>query len=243
MTRNIYLKGKMGKLFGEHWTLNAATVQEAMHGIDVQRENKLTKYLTECTEAGIEFYVQKGEEVLGYDNLNMELGKDDLIITPVPAGAGSFGDRLKTIIGIALIIIGIMNPAFLISLGGKYATYLRIGVLLAGSLLTMRGVTGLMTPKDASEAGEGYFFDGPANTVKQGIPVPLLYGELIVGGSPMNFSFLGGDMNVGSHSQYFITPAGSSSGTSAAGTTVGGGGGSSGAQGPGGGDNVTWSLK
>ena len=92
MTRNIYLKGKMGKLFGDHWTLNAATVQEAMHGIDVQRENKLTKYLTECTEAGIEFYVQKGEEVLGYDNLNMELGKDDLIITPVPAGAGSFGD-------------------------------------------------------------------------------------------------------------------------------------------------------
>ena len=236
MTRNIYLKGKMGKLFGDHWTLNAATVQEAMHGIDVQRENKLTKYLTECTEAGIEFYVQKGEEVLGYDNLNMELGKDDLIITPVPAGAGSFGDGLKTIIGIALLIIGIMNPAWLVTMGGAYATYLQLAVLLAGSLLTMRGVTGLMTPLDASEAGEGYFFDGPTNTVKQGIPVPLLYGELIVGGSPMNFSFLDGDMNIGSHSQYFITPASSGSGSSAAnsGTAVGGGGDNV----PG--DDVTW---
>lgn len=237
MTRNIYLKGKMGKLFGDHWTLNAATVQEAMHGIDVQRENKLTKYLTECTEAGIEFYVQKGEELLGYDNLSMELGKNDLIITPVPAGAGSFSDGLKTIIGIALIITALFtNPTAVL---GMSAEMTAAAMLMVGSLLAMRGIMGLMTPKDPSEAGDGYFFDGPVNTVKQGIPVPLLYGELIVGGSPMNFAFLEGDMNVGSHSQYFITPAGSSSGTSAAGTgTAVGGGGSSVP-----GDDITWIMK
>ena len=42
----------------------------------------------------------------------------------------------------------------------------------------------------------------------------------------MNFSFLEGDMNIGSHSQYFITPASSGGGSSAAnsGTAVGGGG-------------------
>jgi len=243
MTRNIYLKGKMGKLFGDHWTLNAATVQEAMHGIDVQRENKLTKYLTECTDAGIEFYVQKGEELLGYDNLSMELDENDLIITPVPAGAGSFSDGLKTIIGIALIITAIFFLPAGFAVLGMTTAQTAAAMLMVGSLLMMRGVMGLMTPKDPSEAGDGYFFDGPVNTVKQGIPVPLLYGELIVGGSPMNFAFLEGDMNVGSHSQYFITPAGSSSGTSAAGTAVGGGGGSSGAQGPGGGNNVTWSLR
>jgi predicted phage tail protein len=216
----------MGKLFGDHWTLNAATVQEAMHGIDVQRENKLTKYLTECTEAGIEFYVQKGEEVLGYDNLNMELGKDDLIITPVPAGAGSFGDALKTVIGLVLLYIAFTTPIGNVLLGIEITYKVKIALLLAGSILAQRGITGLMTPKDASEAGDGYFFDGPTNTVKQGIPVPLLYGELIVGGSPMNFSFLEGDMNIGSHSQYFITPASSGGGSSAAnsGTAVGGGG-------------------
>jgi len=225
MTRNIYLKGKMGKLFGDHWTLNAATVQEAMHGIDVQRENKLTKYLTECTEAGIEFYVQKGEELLGYDNLNMELGKNDLIITPVPAGAGSFGDGLKTIIGIALIIVAIFFPPAAGILGMSVAGT-QAALMFVGGLLTMNGIMGLMTPLDPSEAGKGHFFDGPVNTTKQGIPVPLLYGELIVGGTPMNFSFLDGDMNIGSHSQYFITPASSGGGSSAAnsGTAVGGGG-------------------
>ena len=226
MTRNIYLKGKMGKLFGDHWTLNAATVQEAMHGIDVQRENKLTKYLTECTEAGIEFYVQKGEELLGYDNLTMELGKNDLIITPVPAGAGSFADGLKTVIGIALIVVALFFLPTTFAVLGMTAAQTQAALMFIGGLLTMNGIIGLMTPLDPSEAGKGHFFDGPVNTTKQGIPVPLLYGELIIGGTPMNFSFLDGDMNIGSHSQYFITPASSGSGSSAAnsGTAVGGGG-------------------
>ena len=37
MTRNIYLKGRMGKLFGEHHRLNCKTVQEAMHAIDTMK--------------------------------------------------------------------------------------------------------------------------------------------------------------------------------------------------------------
>lgn len=214
MTRNIYLKGKMGKLFGEHWKLNAATVQEAMHGIDVQRQNKLTKYLVECTEKGILFHVQKGKELLDYTNLGTSLGEEDLIITPIPAGAKS--GLVKALIGLALIFTAIfapqLLPAFLSGVGGKLA------VLFVGSLLMMQGITDLMTPKKASEAGDGYFFDGPVNTVKQGVPVPLLYGRLIVGGSPMNFAFLEGDMNMGNNNQYLITP--STEGTSAANSTT-----------------------
>ena len=82
----------------------------------------------------------------------------------------------------------------------------------------MRGIMGLMTPKKPSEAGDSYYFDGPVNNVKQGVPVPLLYGRLIVGGSPMNFAFLEGDMSIGSNTQYLITS--SSEGTSAANSTT-----------------------
>ena len=104
MTRTIYLNGKMGELFGSEWNLNAATVREAMHGIDCQREGKLKKYLIDCTEKGVHFTVQRGEEFLDYDNLQMELGKDDLIITPVPAG--SLSKLGKIIVGIALMALG-----------------------------------------------------------------------------------------------------------------------------------------
>lgn len=213
MTRNIYLKGKMGKLFGEHWKLNADTVQEAMHGIDVQRENKLTKYLVDCTEKGIMFHVQKGKELLDYTNLSTTLGEEDLIITPIPAGAGRFADRLKVIVGIALIVAAIFFPPT-VGILGMTVAQTTAAMLFVGSTLAMRGIMGLMTPKDPSEAGDSYYFDGPVNNVKQGVPVPLLYGRLIIGGSPMNFAFLEGDMSIGSNSQYLITPA--SEGTSAA---------------------------
>lgn len=215
MTRNIYLKGKMGKLFGEHWKLNAATVQEAMHGIDVQRENKLTKYLVDCTEKGIKFHVQKGKELLDYTNLSTTLGEEDLIITPIPAGAGA-SDVLKAIVGIALIITALFFPPAAGLLGMSVAATQAV-MLTVGALLTMNGIMGMMTPEEPSEAGESHFFDGPVNNVKQGVPVPLLYGRLIVGGTPMNFSFLEGDANLATNPQYIITP--SNEGNSAANST------------------------
>ena len=63
MTRNIYLKGRMGKLFGQHHRLNVKTVQEAMHAVDVMKGG-LRQYLIDCTQNGIKFTVQKGEDFL-----------------------------------------------------------------------------------------------------------------------------------------------------------------------------------
>ena len=185
MTRNIYLKGKMGKLFGEHWKLNASTVREAMNGIDVQREGKLKQYLIDCTEKGIEFTVQRGGDFLEYDNLQMELGNDDIIITPLPVGAGKTAGRIKAIIGIALIVIGVLslmsgNP--ILAVGAWY-------LIGAGALLASIGIVEMLTPDTPSNSKDGYLFNGPENSVKQGIPVPLCYGELIVGGAPINFGF------------------------------------------------------
>jgi len=185
MTRNIYLKGKMGKLFGEHWRLNASTVREAMNGIDVQRDGKLKQYLIDCTEKGIEFTVQRGEDFLEYDNLQMELGNDDLIITPLPVGAGKTAGRIKAIVGIALIVIGVLalmsgNP--ILAVGAYY-------LIAGGALLASIGIVEMLTPNTPSNSPDGYLFNGPENSVKQGIPVPLCYGELIIGGAPINFGF------------------------------------------------------
>jgi hypothetical protein len=47
----------------------------------------------------------------------------------------------------------------------------------------------MLTPDTPSNSKDGYLFNGPENSVKQGIPVPLCYGELIVGGAPINFGF------------------------------------------------------
>ncbi len=58
--------------------------------------------------------------------------------------------------------------------------------------LAISGVTQLMTKgpeMDSAESNQGYLFNGPVNTVQEGLPVPIAYGELVVGGAVINQSF------------------------------------------------------
>jgi predicted phage tail protein len=183
MTRTIYLQGKMGELFGDVWSLNAATVAECMHGIDCQREGKLKQYLLDCTEKGIKFTVQRGEELLDYDNLQMDLGEDDLIISPVPAGSAN--KLLKVIVGFLLLV----GSAMLMAAGGFLMVAAGVAVGMIGSALLNSGVAEYMAPKKPGEKGDSFLFDGPVNTTKQGVPVPLAYGQLLVGGATISFGF------------------------------------------------------
>lgn len=189
MTRTIYLQGKMGELFGDVWSLNAATVAECMHGIDCQREGRLKQYLLDCTEKGIKFTVQRGKELLDYDNLQMDLGEDDLIISPVPAGSGN--KLLKVIVGFVLMV----GAAYLMATGAFTGImgFVKFGGLVAmgmvGSALLNSGVAEYMAPKKPGEKGDAFLFDGPVNTTKQGVPVPLAYGQLLVGGATISFGF------------------------------------------------------
>ena len=190
MTRTIYLNGKMGELFGKVWKLNAATVAECMHGIDCQREGKLKKYLLDCTEKGIQFTVQRGEEFLDYDNLQMNLAEDDLIITPVPAGSGN--KFLKLVLGFALLVGGALlgiaaaGATGLAAVGYAAAA---VAVGLMGSTLLNSALSEYMAPKKGMERGDAFLFDGPVNNTKEGLPVPLAYGQVLVGGATIAFGF------------------------------------------------------
>ena len=65
-----------------------------------------------------------------------------------------------------------------------------------GVNLTMAGVAELLapgpetdhTPLEADDFKD-QLFNGPVNVSKQGIPIPLLYGELIVGGAGIATDF------------------------------------------------------
>ena len=118
MTRTIKLKGRMGELFGEEHRLNVKTIQEAMHAIDVMKGG-LRRYIMECTDLGIKFTVQRGSEVKAYAKENIDdfigeeeignfLDDDDIIITPVPAGA-IFGKIFKAVFKKSNLLINYFN--------------------------------------------------------------------------------------------------------------------------------------
>ena len=195
MTRNIIFKGRMGELFGEVHRLNVKTIQEAVHAIDTMKGG-LKRYLVDCTENGINFTVQRGEEFIGHEEIGLELGKNDIIISPIPAGAG-LSDFVKVIIGIALIVGSFFVPG----LGPITQAQMAAAMFTVGLNLALSGIIGL-TMDDPDELNEekSTIFNGPINNTKSGIPVPLCYGKMEVGGAVVNFGFT--QTRIKSHTGY-----------------------------------------
>ena len=212
---HVKLMGELGEKFGSEWQMNVKNFRDIFKLIECQTEG-FKQYILDSAEKGIDFTVLNGEDLVE-DGLDLMLApaKDTVVITPVATGAGE-SDIIKVIVGAVLFFFG---PKFIpkipgtteatfttktkmvgdiavqtsyqtgtqLTTAGQLAT---IGVQALGVGLAMSGVTGYLTPESPSEAGDSYLFDGPANNVKQGVPVPICYGQLIVGGAVMNFGFV-----------------------------------------------------
>jgi predicted phage tail protein len=225
MKRKIILLGRMGELFGKEHELVCKNVHEAMHAID-QMKGGVRKYLLDCTDKGIEFHVSKGSDLLDYDNLHSDLGENDLIITPLPQGA----DFLKALLGVALIILGVFTFGATTAIG--------VALIVGGGLLALKGIVDMLTPEmPDDESDESNLFKGPINNAKVGIPVPLAYGKLEVGGAPINFGFTDTKINA-SNGFTFGKKDGTYSGSYSGGTGGGSAGGGSGGGSGGGNDAI-----
>ena len=121
-------------------------------------------------------------------------------------------------VGFALLVAGAYIATLAASATGFGA---KIGLLaastavtLVGSVLLNSGVAEYMAPKSPGDTGDAFLFDGPVNTVKQGIPVPLAYGQILAGGGTISFGFT--DTAVNSHRGF--TFGSSTGGTTSTGT-------------------------
>jgi predicted phage tail protein len=128
------------------------------------------------------YRVSLGDNDLELSEINQPAGKEVIKITPVVAGAGTAG---RIIAGVALIAAAVFIPGFA-AWAGPTAYALIIGV---GSSLVLGGVSQLLTPVPRAPTGQdsagdprkNYSFSSIQNTSRQGTPVPVVYGETIVG--------------------------------------------------------------
>ena len=173
--QKVRLVGNNLSKFGEVWETNCSTMRDIFKLIDCQYPD-FRPYLTEAVEAGVSFEVKRGSTFLEYpEELFMSVGHEDIVITEVPAGAKSGGAK-------------ILAAAFLVIVtGGNYAWVNGIAGSLAISGLTQLLAPGLET--DADEVNDGYSFQGANNNISQGMPVPVAYGELRVGGAPISVAY------------------------------------------------------
>lgn len=202
MTRTIILQGKMGELFGKTHKLNVKSIQEAMHALDCLKGG-VKRYLMECQDLGIQFTIQKGDSIKEYaqneelylDNqnlLNDTLDSEAYIITPIPTGSNKLEEGIKKLVVAFLMIwIGItFGPEGSKALSGWMGTVAQ-GIGYLGASLAIDAITEIMMgdPDDGGEGQKASLFNGPVNTTKPGVPVPIAYGEIEAGGAVINFGF------------------------------------------------------
>jgi predicted phage tail protein len=107
---------------------------------------------------------------------------------PVVAGAGAVG---RILAGIAIIAFAIVTAGagLIAGLGLGFGASTAISIGLVGLSLVVGGVAQLLTPTPKVPQGadnqddprKSYSFSGIQNTSRQGVPVPIVYGETLVG--------------------------------------------------------------
>lgn len=123
------------------------------------------------------YRVTVGGYALSEEELGHPSGEQEIRIIPVIGGAGAAG---RILAGVALVAASFIPGV------GALAINLMLGV---GASLVLGGVAQLISPVPTLDGGDdsqgdprkSYSFSGIQNTSRQGLPIPIVYGEMIVG--------------------------------------------------------------
>jgi len=195
--QKVKLVGEISK-FGSTWETECRNIRDIFKLIECQTPG-FRQHLLDGADAGIGYEIKRGEDYLDNENeLLLSLNKEDIIITEVPSGAkGGAGKILAAIAIVAVVYFtggfggaGLFGTAGTATTAGGLNAFGQMAIGLATNL-AISGMTELMAPgpETDSKEEEGYLFSGPTNNMQQGLPVPVCYGELLVGGAPMSVSF------------------------------------------------------
>ncbi|MEX9786086.1 MULTISPECIES: tail assembly protein [Providencia] len=179
--------GVLGKKFGKIHNVACGTVRQGLSIINANRYGllhwmkanaaKYKKYHIRVTRSNGKVRDMSETEYQMENNGDMT----HVYITPIYRGAGGkIMSSIQTAVGVALIVAAFLQPQFSWPL------------MIAGSSMLASGVIGLLSkqPKPFTTNGNdsrknSSYFDGPQNTVEQGAPVQLIYGDEILVGSQL----------------------------------------------------------
>ena len=189
--KEVILNGFLGDKYGKYWTIQANTISDVFSCIEANYP-LFRVDIIEMINSGADVDIQCGNRLIDEEDLLFSIPEDSIVITPVPAGAKSGG--AKILAAIALVVAFVyLGPQVGLAMtktvgeGAAAATVLTTTgqiVVATSASLAMAGLSQMMAPDvEAEGPGENnYLFNGPQNTVAQNNVVPVLMGEMIVGG-------------------------------------------------------------
>jgi predicted phage tail protein len=177
MLRKIKLYGALAKFIGQRvLEADVATAAEAVRFL-LANWPELEAHMNDQ-----HYRVSVGTYDLDLEELHHPAGAAPISFVPVVSGAGAVG---RIIAGVALVAFSLLLPGVGAVIGGALMT--KIGLL--GGALILTGIAQLLTPTPTVPQGadtqddprKSYSFSGIQNTSRQGVPVPIVYGETVVG--------------------------------------------------------------
>lgn len=181
MKKKIILLGELGEKFGRNHFLSVKTVGETVRALSANFPG-FEKYLLRSSQENVGFQVLIGNKETEKDQeLLYPLGaRDTITIAPVVAGSGAV---LRIIVGVVLIAAGAVVSFYGAPEIGGPMIGLGISLVVGGVVQLLTPVPKIDGPKEKEANRPSYFFNGPVNTTAQGQPVPIFYGQGIIGGA------------------------------------------------------------
>ena len=132
MQQTVRLLNDLGERYGsEHKYYDLRTPADAIKLLCINKPD-FARELVQAHEHGIAYTLVQAGEFLDIEDLNLPLGQNDLVLTPVVAGSG--GGVGKIVLGVALIAVAILAPgAGFVGLAGFAKTGVATSLLAAPS--------------------------------------------------------------------------------------------------------------
>ena len=182
MTR-ILFSGSLAKAFGRERfrLLETGTTAEAFSALK-HTVAGFEDFIRDSARRGQRYAIFRNRENVGEDRFALS-GTTEIRIVPVIAGSKN-GGLFQTVLGVVLIVVGVLITPISGPIGGALVS-VGIGMAIGGVVQMLSPV-----PKSPSQQEQGvtenkpsYLFNGAFNSTQQGLPVPVVYGQMLVGSS------------------------------------------------------------
>ena len=190
MLRKIKLYGKLAEFVGhKEFEAEVSSVGNAVSFL-LNNFPQLERHMSPNY-----YQVKVGDYDIDETEVHHPVGQQDIHFVPVIAGAGR-GGLGKLLLGAVLIGAAFLMPAgsgLTLMQGIKAGTLANVGMLTktmlyVGASLALQGVSELLfpLPKDNGFDSEqdpklSFSFSGLQNTSRAGVPIPIVYGEIMTG--------------------------------------------------------------
>ncbi|MHA6234296.1 tail assembly protein [Pseudomonas fluorescens group sp. PF-69] len=173
----ILLSGSLAQTFGRKHIrlLETGTTIEAFSALKHTIPG-FEDFIRDSARKGLRYAIFRNRENVGEKAFSLS-GTTEIRIVPVVAGSKN-GGLFQTVVGVALVVVGAFT-------GQPWISAMGISLALGGVVQMLSPVPKASSQQDqaSTENKPSYLFNGAFNSTQQGLPVPVVYGKMLVGSS------------------------------------------------------------